>query len=329
MKIGLDLAPAAPAGSYIQHLAKVLRNHAPEHDYVVGPESYKEADLYHGFSPGAAFYSRLGSNKTVFTLCNLNFLRYPHLYSLPERIFLQGSYRRSLRRAGRVIVLNTPAGKELSERLEIDPARIEVVLPLSARVPDGEPDRAALERVRRKYALPEEFILILGTVEPRHNHEAVFDALFYAEIPVGAVVCGRRTAYSDFLLGYARERHMATRVEFIYELSPEDLPALFRLARAFAYLPDAAVEASIVPVVEALRAGLPMLLSDTPVNREAAGDAAIYVDPERVQAVAEALGKLLFDEGFRQQMQVRESLRAELFSEYAVAERLMQIYTSL
>lgn len=69
-------------------------------------------------------------------------------------------------------------------------------------------------------------------------------------------------------------------MDFIYELTPSDLPALFRLARVFAYLPDADAEASVVPVVEALRAGLPMVLSDTQVNREAAGEAAAYVRPE-------------------------------------------------
>ena len=88
------------------------------------------------------------------------------------------------------------------------------------------------------------------------------------------VVCGRRTAWSDYLLGYARARRIAARVDFIYELTPSDLPALFRLARVFAYLPDADAEASVVPVVEALRAGLPMVLSDTQVNREAAGGSA-------------------------------------------------------
>lgn len=130
---------------------------------------------------------------------------------------------------------------------------------------------------------------------------------------IGVVVCGRRTAYADFLLGYARERHMAARVDFIYELSPEDLPALFRLARTFVYLPDAEIEASIVPVVEALRAGLPMVLSDTRLNREAAGDAAVYVDPEAVGEVAAALENVLWDETFRSEMRRREGRRAELF----------------
>ena len=465
-----------------------------------------------------------------------------------------------------MITVNRDAREELSDRLRIDPGRIEVVMPLAARMPQNPPDGAELEGVRRKYALPRDFVLMLGTVEPRHNQEVLFEALALlrereremletrgAEMPaaaertevraaertgaqagaetgartgeqpaggaaertgeraagrnaesaadagafaetvarsvrepdgggdlkpenagwrdsvasdgvggygdveagaglamrgvgedtpdanrntvaefapagrervrpadgtvrsggagtdgtdetdetagvvgvgeaigaadrgvdmsvggvcrsartsvgeagrdvgvsvadagrsdaavaagrrggagtdgrpplpqrVGVVVCGRRTAYADFLLGYARERHMAARVDFIYELSPEDLPALFRLARTFVYLPDAEIEASIVPVVEALRAGLPMVLSDTRLNREAAGDAAVYVDPEAVGEVAAALENVLWDETFRSEMRRREGRRAELFSEYAVARRLIDIYSSL
>ena len=100
---------------------------------------------------------------------------------------------------------------------------------------------------------------------------------------------------SDYLLGYARARRIAARVDFIYELTPSDLPALFRLARVFAYLPDADAEASVVPVVEALRAGLPMVLSDTQVNREAAGEAAAYVRPEARGEVLAALENALED----------------------------------
>ena len=107
------------------------------------------------------------------------------------------------------------------------------------------------------------------------------------------------------------------------------VPKLFRLARTFVYLPDAEIEASIVPVVEALRAGLPMVLSDTRLNREAAGDAAVYVDPEAVGEVAAALENVLWDETFRSEMRRREGRRAELFSEYAVARRLIDIYSSL
>lgn len=587
MKIGFDDTPAAPAGTYSQHLARLLAEYAPEHEYIIDGKRCKEFDLYHGFRPGLPFPVLLRRIPCVMTVHNLNFLRYPHLYSLGERLVLLRLYRRMLRSASRVITVNRDAREELSDRLRIDPGRIEVVMPLAARMPQNPPDGAELEGVRRKYALPRDFVLMLGTVEPRHNQEVLFEALALlrereremletrgAEMPtaaertevraaertgaqagmqsgteagtetgaetgteagaetgmrtgartgeqpaggaaertgeraagrnvesvaeagafaetvarsvrepdgggdlnpenagwrddtasdgvggygdveagaglamrgvgedtpdanrntvaefapagrervrpadgtarsggagtdgtdetagvvgvgeasgaadrgadmsvegvcrsartsvgdagrdvgvsvadagrsdaavaagrrggaetagrpplpqrVGVVVCGRRTAYADFLLGYARERHMAARVDFIYELSPEDLPALFRLARTFVYLPDAEIEASIVPVVEALRAGLPMVLSDTRLNREAAGNAAAYVNPEAPGEVVAALENALCDESWRQTMRQRERRRAELFSEYAVAERLMQIYTSL
>lgn len=547
MKIGFDDTPDAPAGTYSRHFARLLAEYAPEHEYIIDGKRSKEFDLYHGFRPGLPFPVLLRRIPCVMTVHNLNFLRYPHLYSLGERLVLLRLYRRMLRSASRVITLDRGAREELSDRLRIDPGRIEVVMPLAAQVPQEPPAEAELEAVRRKYALPRDFVLMLGTVEPRHNHEVLFEALARlreremletrgAEMPtaagrtevqaaertgeraagrnaesaadagalaetvarsaresdggddlnpenagwrddmasdgaggygdveaetgtgtgtaacddgreslevnrntvadftaadreriysaadtgrsgkagtgnagcgdgaaagtgksdggagaavrdgdavagaavrsaattaevaeretdatagdagsrdnpdaawrrgdgagiyrgetpaprrIGVVVCGRRTAYADFLLGYARERHMAARVDFIYELSPEDLPALFRLARTFVYLPDAETEASIVPVVEALRAGLPMILSGTQFNRDAAGEAAVYVDPEAVGEVAAALENVLWDETFRSEMRRRERRRAELFSEYAVARRLIDIYSSL
>lgn len=397
MKIGFEDTPAAPAGTYSRHLAELLAEYAPEHEYIVDGARYKEFDLYHGFRPGLPLPLLLRKIPSVMTVHNLNFLRYPHLYSLPERLVLLRLYRRALRSASLLITVNRDARAELSERLRIDPGRIEVVMPLAARVPHEPPAGAQLEAVRRKYMLPGRFILMLGTVEPRHNHEVLFEAVgslgererairaeglraaqraaatagpelpglaadrdpgrgaaaaagrggiatgMRGEAPadtavrpaassaerVGIVVCGRRTAYSDSLLEFARGRHMASRVDFIYELSPDDLPALFRLAHAFVYLPDAGIEASIVPVVEAMRAGVPMVLSDTQLNREAAGDAAAYVRPEAAGEVAAALENVLSDANFRREMKARERRRAELFSEYAVARRLIDIYSSL
>ena len=176
MKIGFEETPAAPAGTYSRHLAKLLAEYAPEHEYIVDGARYKELDLYHGFRPGLPL-PLLRRIPSVMTVDNLNFLRYPHLYSLPERLVLLRLYRRMLRSASRVITVNRDAREELSDRLRIDPGRIEVVMPLAARMPQNPPDGAELEGVRRKYALPRDFVLMLGTVEPRHNQEVLFEAL--------------------------------------------------------------------------------------------------------------------------------------------------------
>lgn len=178
MKIGFEETPAAPAGTYSRHLAKLLAEYAPEHEYIVDGARYKELDLYHGFRPGLPL-PLLRRIPSVMTVDNLNFLRYPHLYSLPERLVLLRLYRRALRSASRLITVNRDAREELSERLRIDPGRIEVVMPLAARVPHEPPAGAQLEAVRRKYMLPAEFILMLGTVEERHNHKVLFLSLIH------------------------------------------------------------------------------------------------------------------------------------------------------
>ena len=219
MKIGLDTAPAALRGTYFQHLASVLARYAPEHEYIIGAEVNDGVDLYHGFRSSLPLSVHLRRVPSVMTVPNLNFLRYPHLYTFAERLFVLTLYRRALRRAGRVITVSTPAREELSERLNIDPSKIEVMVPLAVPAPRGNPSQAELEHVRRKYALPEHFILMIGTVESRHNHQAVFAALADAASPAGVVVCGRRTVWSDYLLGYARARRIAARVDFIYELT--------------------------------------------------------------------------------------------------------------
>ena len=145
------------------------------------------------------------------------------------------------------------------------------------------------------------------------------------------VVCGRRTAWSDYLLGYARARRIAARVDFIYELTPSDLPALFRLARVFAYLPDADAEASVVPWVEALRGGsADGLGGDTQVNREAAGGGRRLCASGGAGARFSRRSKTRWKTCRRRTMQERERRRAELNSGNTPWRNgWMQIYTSL
>ena len=113
MKIGLDTAPAALRGTYFQHLASVLARYAPEHEYIIGTEVNDGVDLYHGFRSSLPLSVHLRRVPSVMTVPNLNFLRYPHLYTFAERLFVLTLYRRALRRAGRVITVSAPAREEI------------------------------------------------------------------------------------------------------------------------------------------------------------------------------------------------------------------------
>lgn len=328
MKIGLEPHPASAAKNYSGHLGELLSRFAPEHEYVFDSKNHDDLDIYHGFRYRLPWSGHRRVPRVV-TVYNLNFLRYPQLFPLVDRLFLLRLYRNSCRTADRLIALNGGAREELSQRLGIDDRKIEVVMPLAAQPPVSEPNGVELNAVRAKYGLPGNYLLTVGTIEPRRHHAEIFDAMLEAGSGLSLVICGRRTSYADFLLDHARERGAAMRVDFLYEPDPADLPALFRLARGFVYLPDAEAEASVVPIVEAMRAGLPMVLSDVPLNREAAADAAVYVRPGAQDELRTALEVLGCDEDFRREMIGRGTRRAEIFSEFAVAQRLIDIYSSL
>lgn len=101
------------------------------------------------------------------------------------------------------------------------------------RCATGESD----EVIRRKFMLPERYILTLMTVETLGQERMLLDLMAGGRLGADLVLCGRRSFYADMLLRTARDRRLALRTNFIYEYSPEELSAFFRMADGLVYLP--------------------------------------------------------------------------------------------
>ena len=162
------------------------------------------------------------------------------------------------------------------------------------RCATGESD----EVIRRKFMLPERYILTLMTVETLGQERMLLDLMAGGRLGADLVLCGRRSFYADMLLRTARDRRLALRTNFIYEYSPEELSAFFRMADGLVYLPRK--RGRVQPVVEALYAGIPAVLSDT---RLTAGDAARYIACPELDELADTLDAILSDSGLRRQVQ--------------------------
>ncbi len=326
MKIGFGPAAANAGGTYFGRLPELFARYAPQHDCIHAPAHPDELDVYHGMTCYLPSAVRRGRVRSVVTVRDLDFVRRPERYSLFERLFTLPLYRRCCRRAECVITTAETLRRELSERLRIDPERIEAVMPLAATLPSPLPNDAECEAVRRKYGLPDRFLLVVGGAEVRCRLLTLLPVTGACEAPLPLVIRCRRSAFSERVVAYLRERRMLSRVTLLYESSAAELPALMRLSSGMIYLPSA--EASVVPIVEAMRVGTPMLLSDTPLNREAAAGAALYADPDDRAALAGALARLRCAEACRELSDCGRR-RAERFSERAVVGRLLEIYAGL
>lgn len=325
MKIGLDARPVRGAESYAFRLDELLPKYASEHEYVVDSEKCESVDMYHSFKYVLPDLFSSHRVPRVVTVYNLNFLRYPHLYSLSERI------RRYLacRTADRILVLGNSEVDELAGHMGIDRRKIEVVLPLAASPPLAENGGSFFEAIRAKYDLPDQYMICLGAANPHARYRDLFDVMMASDAGLSLVVCGRRTPWSDELLAWAREHHKVNRIEFIYEFQQDDLPALLRMSRGFFRLHGDSGGEAVAPLVGAMRAGVPLVLSDMPRHREVAEEAAHYVAVDDRDTLAAAFEALVADAGFREELAGRSARRAELFSEAAVAQRISAIYASL
>ena len=174
---------------------------------------------------------------------------------------------------------------EEDERFRITAVKAAGQVRQRMRSATGESD----EVIRRKFMLPERYILTLMTVETLGQERMLLDLMAGGRLGADLVLCGRRSFYADMLLRTARDRRLALRTNFIYEYSPEELSAFFRMADGLVYLPRK--RGRVQPVVEARR------------NRLTAGDAAHYIACPELDELADTLDAILSDSGLRRQVQ--------------------------
>lgn len=326
MKIGFGAVPQSVTGTYTGRLAELLARHAPQHEYRTGCCRQDELDIFHDLSLYPTAAALRSKAPCVVTVRDLGFLQGCGSGAVIERFVRQPRYRRCCRRAGRIVTTSEKLRAELARQLHLDLCRIASVLPLSALPPAAPPNDAECEAVRRKYMLPEEYMLVFGGSERRCRIGTLLQVMAACNAPQALVVCCRHTLHADELLALVRRLRLAGRVEFLYEWNGCETAALLHMASGLIYLP--AGDAPIVPVVEAMRAGIPMLLSDTPLNREAAEAAARYVDPDDSVALACALADLLSAPARTRLIEAGYHI-ADRFSERAVADRMLEIYAEL
>jgi len=151
---------------------------------------------------------------------------------------------------------------------------------------------------RERYRLPERFILTVGAHRPHKNHEVLVRAMPGVPEKVSLVIAGGPDPrFPDRLSGLIHDLGLRSRIRLVPAVADELLPAVYRAASAFAF--PSLAEGYGLPVLEAMAAGVPTVMSDIPVLAEVAGRAAVLVPPRDVAGWAAALTAMLTDETLR------------------------------
>jgi glycosyltransferase involved in cell wall biosynthesis len=232
-----------------------------------------------------------------------------------------------VRRAAAVIAVSEHARQELQRVLRVPAGKIHVV---HEAAPNGfQPlvSPAARAALRRKYQLPDEYLLYVGTLEPRKNLNRLIRALKQVRAAGHrhrlVLVGPQGWMMQNFRKEIAAE-DMTNAVQFLGYVPTADLPGLYSLATLFVF--PSLYEGFGLPPLEAMACGTPVVSSNRSSLAEICGDAAHLVDPEDTPQIAQALCDLLEDPARRAALGQRGLARAKSFSWQRAAQETAAIY---
>jgi glycosyltransferase involved in cell wall biosynthesis len=242
----------------------------------------------------------------------------------------------SARRADAIIADSECSKRDIVSRLKIDPARVRVVyLAADARFHLAD-DAAQIEAVRRKYALPEKYLLYLGGYDQRKNVRVLVEAFarlseFYRagyRLALAGVNLGRD---SDFFPDPRRLARAAKLPDdaicYLGWVDEADKPALYAGAAVFLY--PSLYEGFGLQSLEALACGAPVICAHTSSLPEVVGAAAFTLPPEDAAAWADAVRAVLSDDARRAVMRERGIAQAQKFAWARCAEETLAVYNEI
>ena len=257
--------------------------------------------------------------RSVVTVHDLGYLYFPEAHPPRQRWYLDRSTRWHARTAAHLLADSAATKRDLIERYHANPDRITVAYPGLDPAVQRVDDPGEIARAKTKYHIDSEYLLYLGTIQPRKNLQRLIDAFASCNLPLALVLAGRRGWYADELLKQANER-----VKFIGYADAADKNALLSGATAFVF--PSLYEGFGFPVLEAMACGVPVLCSNTSSLPEVAGEAARLVNPLDADDLARGLREIVLNEDLRRTLIERGQGQAQQFTWQGCAEATLKVF---
>lgn len=264
---------------------------------------------------------------SVITIHDLAFLIYPHFLTRDSARYY-GQIDRAIRRANRIIAVSESTKHDLIKKLGASEDKITVIYEAADPLFRPEEHAAALHHVQALFEIPEDFILFVGTIEPRKNIPGLLRAYRRLrdkyKLTPALVLAGAPGWLSEDVAKLVNDLELKAHCFFLGRVSSHDLLHLYNAAQCLAH--PAFYEGFGVTPLEAMACGTPVVVSNVSSLPEVVGDAALLVDPKNDEEITVALWRVLTDAALRAQLRAKGLRRAEAFSWERAACQTMEVY---
>jgi glycosyltransferase involved in cell wall biosynthesis len=295
---------------------------------VSNDSTLSKLDIFHGLSHELPI-GLPKQIKKVVTVHDAIFLRYPQFYNHIDKWIYKSKLAYACNNADKIIAVSKQTAEDLIEFFKVDPAKIDVVYQGCHSNYKQRFTIEQLESIKKKHGLPKNYILNVGTIEPRKNLLLLIRAL--AEIPknerLPVMIIGKETAYAAIVKEEANRLGVMDDITFLKNIPFADFPAIYQAAQVFVY--PSLFEGFGIPLIEAIESGVPVITSTGSCFLEAAGPSALYVNPHQPLDMKEALLKVIADQGLRRKMIDEGHDYVKQFRPEIIAEKIMETYKSI
>ena len=278
-------------------------------------------ELYHGLSGELPEGLSAAGIPGVVTVHDLIFLRHPEFYPALDAFFYKLKFRKMLREATRIIAISACTKRDILYYGDFPEDRIDLVYQSCSTRFSQPVSPSLLVEARRKYRLPQRYVLNVGTVEVRKNILLGIRAMAKLPADLHLVIVGRQTKYQKRLDAEIRKLGLGNRIHFLQGVPNTLLPAVYRQAEAFIY--PSRYEGFGVPVIEAIQSGLPVVAATGSCLEEAGGPDSLYVDPDDADGAAAAVLSAMEN---RTGMVERSRHYVRRFENQDVASQVLEVY---
>jgi glycosyltransferase involved in cell wall biosynthesis len=280
--------------------------------------------------------------KKVITFHDLSFERYPNFFSWRKRLwqkFLMNT-RQEAKRADKIIAVSQSTKEDLVNLYGVEPEKITVVYSgVGEQFRPMDSEQRTTDHIRKKYNLPEKFILYFGTIEPRKNLVGLIKAfeLLKAKLQIAKpsqaypnskfklVIAGAEGWLYQDIFKAARESKCSQDIIFTGFIEEADKPYLYNLAELFVY--PSFFEGFGFPPLEAMACGLPTIVSCNSSLPEVVDQAALMIDSSNIDELAWVMEMALTDHNLRQRLIQKGIEQARKFSWQRCAEKTLKVLT--
>lgn len=292
------------------------------------PISKWKVDVYHGLSHELPYFLPKHVASAV-TVHDLIFLRFPALYKPADRAIYKAKMKHACNIADAIVCISQQTADDLVEFFSFDKSKLKIIAQGCHENFRRKISQVEVVEVKKKYNLPDHFLLNVGTIETRKNVLLILKALkiLKNKIDIPLVIIGRPTPYLDEIKKFAAENGLEKNIIYLHKVSFGDFPAIYKLANIFVY--PSFYEGFGIPLLEAISCETPVITSTGSCFSETAGPASIYVDPYNADELAFQIESVLQSASLREQMTKESMLYISRFEPQVIANQMMRIYAEI